>query len=69
VEELFGPGHPEQVAKLERTIDENAGRQSAAETLAHLDDLDDRIHAELRKRLDGGGAEGSLEVQFDGGQG
>jgi hypothetical protein len=58
------------VATLEKAIDENAGRQSAAETLAHLDDLDDRIHAELRKRLDGGGeAEGSLEVQFDGGQG
>jgi hypothetical protein len=69
VEELFGPGHPEQVAKLEEAIDENAGRKSAAETLAHLDDLDDRIYAELQKRLDGGGeAEGSLEVQFDGGQ-
>ncbi len=73
VEQLFGPGHPEQVAELEAAIDENAGRQPAADAIAHLDDLDDRIHAELRERLDGSGQktppEGSLEVEFAGGEG
>jgi hypothetical protein len=50
VEELFGEGDPDQLPELERAIDRTAGRRPAREALAHLDSLDERILAELRRR-------------------
>jgi hypothetical protein len=49
VEELFGEGAPDQLEELERAIDRTAGRRPAREALAHLDSLDERILAELRR--------------------
>jgi hypothetical protein len=49
-EELFGPGEPAAVAELESAIDATAGRRPAADVLAELDTLDDRILTALEKR-------------------
>jgi hypothetical protein len=50
VEELLGPGRPDQVAILERTVDARAGRRPVREALAHLETLDERIAEALRRR-------------------
>jgi hypothetical protein len=49
VEELFDEGAPEQLEELKRAIDRTAGRRPAGEALAHLDSLDERILAELKR--------------------
>jgi hypothetical protein len=50
VEELHGTGDPGRLGALERAIDSRAGRRPAAEALAHLDTLDERILEELKRR-------------------
>jgi hypothetical protein len=49
VEELHGEGRPDQLEELERAIDRTAGRRPPREALAHLESLDERILAELKR--------------------
>lgn len=46
-EALLGSGQPDRVAELDAAIEANTGRRSAAEVVAELDTLDDRILAAL----------------------
>lgn len=48
-EELFGGGAQGDLAELDRVIDRTAGRQPAAEAIAHLETLDGRILEALRR--------------------
>lgn len=57
VEELHGPGHPDRLRDLDAAIDRTSGRRPTEEALAHLDTLDERILAELKRQRRGGGDE------------
>ncbi len=55
-EALLGNGRPDRIGELEAAIDQTAGRRSAADVLAALDSLDDRILAALESRSNGADA-------------
>jgi hypothetical protein len=57
VEELFADAfHPEALPQVQAMIDEASGRTSAAETIAALDTLDERIKQYLERQPGGGRA-------------
>src|SRR6185437_15146819 len=62
-EELFGTGgDADRVAELDAAIDENGGGRSAAEVVAELDDLDDRIYEALRAAGGAAPSDGTFPV-------
>lgn len=61
VEDLFGPGRPDLAERIDAESAASTPRKSAAEVLAHLEQLDERIYGELRARL--GGARTSPDKQ------
>jgi hypothetical protein len=58
VEDALGAGRPQDLGELEAAIASSGRRRGVAGALAHLETLDERILAELRKRLRSGEAPG-----------